>query len=93
VGENILGFNFTINDVYLSYVPLTHVYEQIMICDSVMFGFRVGFSSGNIMSLVQDIQILKPTIFGSFPAFFNKIYSKIKENIENKPSLVHTIVD
>jgi long-chain acyl-CoA synthetase len=53
-----------------------------------MFGFRVGFSSGDKMKLVQDIQILRPTVFGSFPVFFDKIYSKIKEKIENSPSLV-----
>ena len=55
VCQDFLGFNFTPDDVYLSYVPLTHVYEQIMICDSIMFGFRVGFSSGDKMKLVQDI--------------------------------------
>jgi len=27
VCEKDLGYNFTIHDVYLSYVPLTHVYE------------------------------------------------------------------
>ena len=88
VCQDFLGYNFTDEDVYLSYVPLTHVYEQIMVTNSIMHGFRVGFSSGNMLALVQDIQMLKPTVFGSFPAFFNKIYSKIKENIENKPSLV-----
>jgi long-chain acyl-CoA synthetase len=88
VCQDFLGFNFTPDDVYLSYVPLTHVYEQIIICDSIMFGFRVGFSSGDKMKLVQDIQILRPTVFGSFPVFFDKIYSKIKEKIENSPSIV-----
>jgi long-chain acyl-CoA synthetase len=27
VAQSYLGFNFTPDDVYLSYVPLTHVYE------------------------------------------------------------------
>lgn len=27
VCEKVLNFNFTTDDVYLSYVPLTHVYE------------------------------------------------------------------
>lgn len=55
VCQDFLGFNFTSDDIYLSYVPLTHVYEQIMITDSIIFGFRDGFSSGNIMNLVSDI--------------------------------------
>ena len=61
--------------------------------DAIMFGFCIGYSSGDIKNLVNDIQVLKPTIFGSFPAFFNKIHSKIKENIENKPNLIQTLID
>ena len=93
VCQDYLGFSFTTDDVYLSYVPMTHVYEQIMIIDSIMFGFRVGFSSGNLENLVADIQALKPTFFGSFPAFFNKIYTKIRENIAKKPKMLQMIFE
>jgi len=58
VCQDFLGFNYTSDDVYLSYVPLTHVYEQIMHIDAVMFGFRIGYSSGNINNLITDIQKL-----------------------------------
>lgn len=91
--QDFLGFEFTTEDVYLSYVPLTHVYEQIMHIDAVMFGFRIGYSSGKIENLVQDIQKLQPTVFGSFPAFFNKIYEKIKNNIETRTNAVQTLID
>jgi len=81
--EEFLGFNFSKNDVYLSYVPLTHVYEQIDHCVALSNGFRIGYSSGNPKELINDVQKLKPTFFGSFPAFFNKIheqtYLKIKD--------------
>ena len=33
------GYNFQEDDVYLSYVPLSHVFEQIMLADSLMYGF------------------------------------------------------
>jgi long-chain acyl-CoA synthetase len=46
VSQEALGFGFNKNDVYLSYVPLTHVYEQIMFVNCIMFGFKVGFGSG-----------------------------------------------
>lgn len=45
--DEFLGFNFSKNDVYLSYVPLTHVYEQIDHCCAISNGFRIGYSSGN----------------------------------------------
>lgn len=74
VAADFLKYDFTTQDVYLSYVPLTHVYEQIIHFDSCIFGFRIGYSTGQISNLVNDIQILKPTFFGSFPAFYTKIY-------------------
>ena len=93
VAQEYLGFNFTEDDVYLSYVPLTHVQEQILHVNSVMCGFRIGYSSGDMLNLVQDIQYLRPTLFGSFPAFYNKVYQKIKSNIETKNNLVQTLID
>jgi long-chain acyl-CoA synthetase len=43
------------NDVYLSYVPLSHVYEQIIHIDAIMFGFTIGYSSGDTSNLISDI--------------------------------------
>ena len=61
--------------------------------DAILFGFRIGYSSGDIKNLIEDIKKLKPTIFGSFPAFFSKIHNKIKEQIENRSNLVQTVID
>jgi long-chain acyl-CoA synthetase len=58
-----------------------------------MFGFRIGYSSGDIKNLIEDIRKLRPTIFGSFPMFFSKIYNKIKEQIECRSNLVQTVID
>lgn len=93
VCQDYLGFNYTEDDVYLSYVPLTHVYEQIMHIDAVLFGFRIGYSSGDVNNLISDVQFLQPTLFGSFPAFYNKLYDKMKENIESRTNIVQTVID
>ena len=76
----MLGFNFNSEDVYLSYVPLSHVYEHIMHINSLIHSFQVGYSTDR-SNLLDDIARLKPTFFGSFPAFYNRIFQKIKEAI------------
>jgi long-chain acyl-CoA synthetase len=92
VSAQFLGFNFTQNDVYLSYVPLSHVYEQICHSAAVIFGFRIGYSSDNMLNLIKDIQYLRPTFIGSFPTFFNKIYDKIQEKVKELQAPLSGIV-
>jgi len=42
--------------------------------------------------LFSDIQALRPTIFGSFPLFYNKLHRIILENINNQPRYVKWMV-
>lgn len=85
VSAQFLGFDFGPNDVWLSYAPLSHVFEQICHFSALIFGYRIGYSSGNILNLIKDIQYLRPTFIGSYPMFFNKIYEKINDNIKELP--------
>lgn len=55
VKADFYGFSFTKDDVYLSYVPLSHVYEQIMLSLTIINGVALGFSSGNMSYLMQEI--------------------------------------
>jgi len=64
-----------------------------MLFNSLIHGFRIGFSSGDMANLIDDIQTLRPTFFGSFPAFFNKINQKVQESIEKQFSLVSVLIN
>lgn len=88
-----LGYNFSKDDVYLSYAPLSHVQEHIMHINALIHSFRVGYNSGSYANLIKDIQILEPTVFGSFPFFFNKMYAQIKKKIETFPSIIQVFID
>ncbi len=46
------GYTFTSEDIYLSYVPLSHVYEQIMLSAALISSYRIGFSSGAMVNLL-----------------------------------------
>ena len=85
VSNASLGFRFEPTDRYLSYVTLSHIFEQIMwfICIRHAAPFCFARSSADVWSgpdsqmLMEDLALLKPTIFGSFPMFFNKIYRNV----------------
>ena len=51
--------NYNSKDVYLSYLPLPHVLERIFACLVMYVGGRIGFYSGDVQKLKEDLQELK----------------------------------
>ncbi|CAI8013955.1 Long-chain-fatty-acid--CoA ligase 5 [Geodia barretti] len=65
------------DDVHISYLPLAHMLERVVHCIMFMCGGRIAFFGGDIKRLVNDIQVVRPTIFVSVPRLLNRIYDKI----------------
>ncbi|KAJ1935488.1 medium-chain fatty acid-CoA ligase faa2, partial [Kickxella alabastrina] len=67
----------TENTTYLSFVPLVHCLDRYGIY-TFMFGFiQIGFYSGDMNNLVDDMQTLRPTIIVAVPRLLNRIYDRI----------------
>jgi len=62
----------------LSYLPLAHVFEKLVILTVFYNGAKIGFSCGNSLKLKDDIANLKPTIFASVPRIYNKFFDIIR---------------
>ncbi|RUO97225.1 hypothetical protein BC936DRAFT_140812 [Jimgerdemannia flammicorona] len=65
-------------DVMISYLPLAHIYGRIMDWTATLYSASIGYFRGDVLLLLEDISMLKPTIFPSVPRLLNKIYSKLK---------------
>jgi long-chain acyl-CoA synthetase len=64
-------------DVHLSYLPLAHVLERIVVVTLTGRGAKIGFFQGDILKLKDDLATLKPTMFVSVPRLFNRFYDGI----------------
>lgn len=73
--------NITYDDVYLSYLPLAHIFERYMINLMMCHGSQVGFYNGEMLKLKIDISDLKPTIFASVPKMYNKLFNCVNEKV------------
>eukprot|EP01029_Cantina_marsupialis_P009596 TRINITY_DN222_c0_g2_i1.p1 TRINITY_DN222_c0_g2~~TRINITY_DN222_c0_g2_i1.p1 ORF type:complete len:666 (+),score=215.63 TRINITY_DN222_c0_g2_i1:93-2090(+) len=82
----------TQDDVYLSYLPLAHMYEQWLLLFVLTEGGSVGYYSGDTRILVEDIKILRPTYFVSVPRVFNRIYDKMAQKISKLKGLKKMMV-
>jgi long-chain acyl-CoA synthetase len=74
VGE---GYEVSSSDVYLSYLPLAHVFDRLGAYTALSVGAGVGFFGGEILKLNEDMKLLKPSVFPAVPRLLNKIYDKI----------------
>jgi long-chain acyl-CoA synthetase len=67
-------------DVYPSYLPAAHSFEQALQATAIITGMQTGFYGGNPLALVsEDLPALKPTLFPSVPRIYNRIFGKIQD--------------
>ncbi|MEW6701649.1 MAG: long-chain fatty acid--CoA ligase [Bacteroidota bacterium] len=78
-------FSIDENDIFLSFLPLCHIFER-------MAGYYTAFSCGGIIAYAESIEKIasnmediKPTIMTAVPRLFERMYSKIKRNVESQP--------
>lgn len=78
-GAGAQGFGFMPqpDDVHISYLPLSHIMERIFVLWFTSCGCSIGFFTGNILKIRDDMAALRPTIFVSVPRLYNRFYALI----------------
>lgn len=66
------------NDVICSYLPLAHIYERVTEASALWCGVAIGYFHGNVLELVDDFKLLRPTSFISVPRLYNRFGGAIK---------------
>ncbi|CAM9837072.1 unnamed protein product [Ectocarpus sp. 6 AP-2014] len=70
-------FNADSTDVYLSYLPLPHIFERMVQVAILNVGAAVGIFRGDPTLLVEDMQALRPTVMAAVPRVLNRLHDKI----------------
>ena len=92
VNQRLRTLSLQAEDIYISYLPLAHSFEQCNFGSAVLQQSRCGFYGGDILKLTEDLQVLKPTFFPSVPRLYNKIYGKIMDGISKATGLKKLLV-
>lgn len=81
------------NDIFLSFLPLCHIFER-------MVGYYTCLSAGGMLCFAESIEKLsinmmeiKPTLMAAVPRLFERMYSKIRKNVESQPAKKQKIFD
>lgn len=78
-------------DSVISYLPLAHIFQRSTEASSLFFGGCIGYFSGDVLGLVDDMKMLKPQGFTSVPRLFNRFGSAIKAASVDAPGFKGTL--
>lgn len=79
------------SDVYLSYLPLAHIFDRVVEELFISTGASIGYWRGDVKLLAEDIKDLKPTLLCAVPRVLERIYSGMMEKISSSSTLKRTI--
>ncbi|WVO13079.1 hypothetical protein L204_100689 [Cryptococcus depauperatus] len=63
--------------VFLSFLPLSHIYERFVEILIMYGGGTIAFSTGDATRLLEDAQIFQPHFFVGVPRIWNRIHAAI----------------
>ncbi|KAL3417668.1 Long chain acyl-CoA synthetase 7, peroxisomal 2 [Phlyctema vagabunda] len=75
------------SDVLCSYLPLAHIYQRVAEHGCLMVGSAIGYFHGDILGLVEDMKLLRPTGFNSVPRLYNRFGSALKAATVDAPGV------
>jgi long-chain acyl-CoA synthetase len=75
------------DDLYLSFLPLPHIFERIVVNSLLASGAGVGSYRGDITKVVEDLAALQPTVFCAVPRLYTRIHDRIALKISEEKGI------
>ncbi|MBL8784087.1 MAG: long-chain fatty acid--CoA ligase [Deltaproteobacteria bacterium] len=79
------------DDLSLSFLPMAHVAERILaFYGRVCTGLATAYATSTA-TVLDELQEVQPTVFGSVPRIFEKAYIKLTSELDKKPAAVRRL--
>jgi long-chain acyl-CoA synthetase len=83
-------FDLRPDDVALSFLPLSHVFERTVLYIYMHFAVQICYARG-VETVGEDIKEICPTVVTAVPRLFEKIYATINKRAADAPPLQQKI--
>jgi len=83
-------FDITSRDTVLSFLPLSHVLERMVMFAYLYAGTTIGFAE-SVDTVAQNLLEVRPNIMVSVPRVFEKIYARVMDNVLTSSTLKRKI--
>jgi len=81
-----VGLELSPEDVALSFLPLSHVFERMVMYRYLYDGITVVFAE-SLTTIARDLARVKPTVMTGVPRVYEKFLAAVHEKIEQGPAL------
>ncbi len=78
-------------NVFISYLPLAHIYARMVEQSGLWGGASIGYFHGDVLALVDDLKALRPTGFTSVPRLYNRFGGAIRAATTSQPGVKGSI--
>ncbi len=69
------------DDIAMSFLPLSHVFERLAGYYFMLFsGASIAYAE-SMLTVVEDMALIHPTVAPAVPRFYEKVYLKIRESL------------
>jgi len=75
----------------LAFLPWAHVFGQVAEVHGLI---SIGGSAGlvdDVNTLIDELGVVKPNVFFAVPRVYNKIYERLREQMEEKPGFIRAL--
>src|SRR5690625_4249715 len=78
-------------DISLSYLPLSHVFERMAgLYKPMSVGVTIAYAE-SIQTIPENLKEVKPTVLTSVPLLFEKVYAQIRDEIDQGSAIKRKI--
>jgi long-subunit acyl-CoA synthetase (AMP-forming) len=67
--------------VVVSYMPLCHSFDRLMVLNHIIVGGRAAFHRGAISTILDTLQEVRPTSFSSTPRLWNSLFDDFNDSV------------
>jgi long-chain acyl-CoA synthetase len=80
------------NDVSLSFLPLSHIFQRHVDYAALYAGATTAYAE-NLAAVAEDIAVVRPTMAAGVPRFFEKLYARIMSEVGAGSTMMQSIFE
>jgi len=81
------------DDVFLSFLPLSHILERIVGCYVPMQAGALVVFARSVQQLGEDLQTQRPTVLVSVPRVYERVRARLDEQLATRPPVARKLFD